>query len=80
LRLNRLSIALMWEMSCDPDHNAIEFEAGGVRSREKAAQAALANRLPGRSDDDYWPCFAIASAIFAFTASRLKDAPFCMGG
>ena len=29
---------------------------------------------------NYWPCLAMASAIFAFIASRLKLAPFCAGG
>src|SRR5207253_3796846 len=29
----------------------------------------------------YWPaCLLTASSIFAFTASRLKLAPFCIGG
>jgi hypothetical protein len=39
---------------------------------------ALALGSPGRPD--YCPCLFIASAIFSFTASRLKLAPFCIGG
>ena len=53
-------------------------EAEGARlGQTRAAAREVAPRLRQR---DYCWCCLIASSIFAFTASRLKLAPFCIGG
>src|SRR6267154_6198657 len=46
---------------------------------ESDGGATLASRPPGCESDYCW-CSFMACAIFSFTASRLKLAPFCIGG
>src|SRR4051812_24883845 len=68
-----------------PRHSAIARWIGIVARRQhkeqllelKSAPGALA---PGAGSGGYFAIAAWAAAIFAFTASRLKLAPFCIGG
>src|ERR1700730_118063 len=74
------------EYQQSPDcHDLVSARADGGCKRSLYIKTAPSAQNDGRRGlrgflDSYLPIDAWASAIFAFTASRLKLAPFCIGG
>src|SRR4051794_32730792 len=57
----------------------IQYRRGVIYNKE-LPPAGAADRSPRHPIHAYLAIAAWAAAIFAFTASRLKLAPFCIGG